>query len=100
MHLNTPGTNAEVQDDILCNSCVSFGLHLWQTGKPEKQFYGQLETSCYNDNHQSEGLGKENTQTNKPVKPNLILSLLEAASLKQKMEISVYFDFMGKPRAS
>lgn len=61
MHLNTPATSAEVQDDVLGNSCVSFGLHLWQTGESEKQFYGQLETSCYNDNHHSEGMGKENT---------------------------------------
>lgn len=38
----------------------------------------------------------ENIQTNEPVKPNLISCLLEAASLNQKMEISTYFDFMGK----
>lgn len=61
MHLNTPVTSTEVQDDILCNYCVSFGLHLWQTGESEKQFYGQLETSCYNDNHHSEGMGREHT---------------------------------------
>lgn len=61
MHLNTPVTSTKVQDDILCNSCVFFGLHLWQTGESEKQFYGQLETSCYNDNHHSEGMGREHT---------------------------------------
>lgn len=33
VHLNTPVTSAEVQDDILCNSGVSFRLHLWQTGE-------------------------------------------------------------------
>lgn len=45
-------------------------------------------------------MGKENTQTNEPVKPNLIPCLLEAASLYQKMEMSMYFDFMEKSLAS